>query len=103
MRKARTARSTFLSLGWAEKGSRWPRFVGLRLAIGRPASLWSGPRLALTRRRGPLVGAGHLDTVSAAAGEGPLYPSARGRGVQHAAPPLCRRPPPDPEACFLFC
>src|SRR3954447_10698286 len=100
MRKARTARSTFLSLGWAEKGSRWPRFVGLRLAIGRPASLWSGPRLALTRRRGPLVGAGHLDTVSAAAGQVPLDPSPRGRCLQHAAPLMCRRTLADLEACF---
>src|SRR6478609_30810 len=32
-----------------------PRPVGFSLAMRSHVSLWSGPRLALTRRRGPLI------------------------------------------------
>lgn len=39
-------------------GSRSARSVGFVLAMRRSPSLWSGPRLACLRRRGPLLGAG---------------------------------------------
>src|SRR5680860_1395249 len=51
--RAGSARSV---VGAALRGASPP--VGFRSAIGSTSFLWSGPRLALERRRGPLLGAG---------------------------------------------